>query len=732
MMKKLVFILVSALLLPPSLRAQFILAGKGQEPAKLVVSEKNAKELKPAAMWLKKYCRQITGEKLKIVPSASGKRVEFVLDPKMPKDSFSVTFPEKGVMRLTGSTPRSVQYAALDLLERYAGCRWLYMGKLGDEVPKADIIEFPTQDYKDAPAFLDRTFSFSWNTPNIGRYGDDWIVKVRLSPIEERVRFKHNLDKLFPPKIFGKSHPEFYQILHGKRFDVLAPKSTYRWQPCFSAPGIAEAAAKRIIEHFRKTGERTYSLGVNDIETYCECEQCEKTDGNVINYLGVRNRTASYFKFCNEVARLVTAEYPDAKLGFLAYECMNEPLPGFKLHPALVPFITYDRMQWLIPERRELDQKITRSWKATGLKEIGWYDYIYGGHYQLPRMYLHLMQQYLQWAHKNGVRRFYSEFHPSDDAHEGPKGYAFMKMLWNPYLDLDKLLDDWYVKAVGPKAAPYLREYFDRIEDFWTKRAWKDCPFFKPSLILNFNSNDYLQNYTAAELDRSAELLDKMVELADNKARAEHFRQTFRSREKSLRSYVRNEEVKKNVAKLDFSSVLLKDSFDNGLPGSWQSRKGKFYHDPNSGIGNTPCAVLDFDGSLSATMTFLAYPPMKGCEYFKASIRYKAVDFPKSGGSEYTGAKARITFSIRWQGSVASDPYSPKIDWLHDSTGSFLNEKVNRDGEWHTLTVYCRKPLVPTKRMVVLFGANRGFKGKICFDDLEVLGAKAGAQEKAK
>ena len=730
-MKKIVIILAAALLLPPVLQAQFILAGKGQEPAKLIVPEKNAKELKPAAMWLKNYCRQITGEKLKIVPSSEGKRVEFALDPKMTKDSFSVTFPEKNVMRLTGASSRAVQYAALDLLERYAGCRWLYLGKFGDEVPIADKIEFPAKDYKDAPAFLDRTIYIEWKTPNIRRYGDDWIVKVRRSGME-RLPYQHNMDKLFPPKLFGKSHPEFYQILHGKRFDVLAPKSTYRWQPCFSAPGIAEAAAKRIIEHFRKTGRREHALAPNDIDTYCECEQCEKTDGNVINYLGFRNRTASYFKFCNEVARLVTAKYPEAKLSVLAYENMNEPLPGCKLHPALVPFISYDRMQWLFPERRELDQKLTRAWKATGVKELGWGDYIYGSYYLLPRMYLHLMQRYLQWGYEHGVRYYAGHLFISDDVHEGPKAYAVMKLLWNPYLNLDKLLDEWYVTTVGSRAAPYLREYFDRLEDFWTKRAWKDCPFFSQSLYLDFNSNAYLQNYTAADLDRSAELLDKMVELADNKARAEHFRQTFRSREKSLRSYVRNENVKKNAAKYQFDTVLLKDSFDKAIPGSWQSRKGKFFHDKNSGTDSSPCAVLDFDGSMNAFMTYLAYPPMKECEYFKAAIRYKAIDFPKSGTPEYTGARARIHFAIRWQGSAESDPYSRKIKWLHDSTGSVRIEKVIRDGKWHTLTVYCRKPLVTATRMVVLFGADHGFKGKICFDDLEVLGAKSGGQEKTK
>ena len=135
---------------------------------------------------------------------------------------------------------------------------------------------------------------------------------------------------------------------------------------------------------------------------------------------------------------------------------------------------------------------------------------------------------------------------------------------------------------------------------------------------------------------------------------------------------------------------------------------------------------------MNSTMTFLAYPKMGDCEYFKATIRYKAIDFPKSGTPEYTGARARIHFSIRWQNSADSDPYSRKIKWLHDSTGSFLTEKVIRDGEWHTLTVCCRKPLLPATRMVVLFGADHGFKGKICFDDLEVLGTKVDGQEKAK
>lgn len=707
-----------------TLSGQFVLAGKGEKSAVLVVPHNKSKAFTPAVRWFQKYCKKITGIDLKTAASFAGKRVEFKIDPKVDEDSFSIIFPGKDFMLITAGSSKALEFAVLELFERYAGCRWLYIGEDGDEIPAAEKIVFPAKTIKESPAFLSRTLSVTW-TPTIKRYGIDWIVKLRRSVGQRRIRFAENLHKVIDPKIFGKSNPEFYQVYQGERLNILKSKNFYRWHPCFTAPGLADAVAELIDKDFRKTGRRDFSLGANDIDTYCECDICEKTDGNFRNAHGYRNRIASYISFCNKVAADVTAKYPDAKLGFLAYANLLEP-PETPVHKALVPHITFDRMQWLIPEKRKMDQRITSGWKSKGVAELGWYDYVYGRSYLLPRMYLRLMQKYLKWAYENGVRHYYAEFKPSDDFHEGPKGYVLMKLLWDPYLDLEKLLDDWYVSAVGPKAAPYLKEYFDRIEDYLTKRSWKNNKFYQINdTFLNFGSNAYLDNYTTAELDYSAKLLDKVVELSTNKSRAERFRNAFRDREDKIRTYLRNLAFIRKASAYNFDTLVVKESFDRRMPGTWQTKKGKFIHAKKGGFNDSPCVILDLKGSLRRAMAFLYYRDPKDYEFFKVTIRYKVTGIDSQEGLHPDHWLAtKVNLVIKWQSTPVADPYSKKVIWLHRTFESSVRGDSTADGKWRTMTVYCRRPSVPVKKMVVLFSSTGSFNGKIYFDDLEIRAAK--------
>ena len=56
--------------------------------------------------------------------------------------------------------------------------------------------------------------------------------------------------------------------------------------------------------------------------------------------------------------------------------------------------------------------------------------------------------------------------------------------------------------------------------------------------------------------------------------------------------------------------------------------------------------------------------------------------------------------------------------------------EVVSDGEWRTMTVYARRPLLPVTRMVVLMEARRCSQGYVYFDDLEVTAADAPHTEK--
>ena len=185
-----------------------------------------------------------------------------------------------------------------------------------------------------------------------------------------------------------------------------------------------------------------------------------------------------------------------------------------------------------------------------------------------------------------------------------------------------------------------------------------------------------------------------------------------------LPSLSAQEMTEKKIEQNDFSTVLLKDDFEKRIPGNWQSGKGKFFHDDDSGIDDTASAALDLDGSTGKSMRYLISFPPKDFEFFKATISYKAEDFP---APTRNNSWRRIVFSIQWQGPVGNPP---KNDWLDKSTATVKYEKINTDGKWHKLTVYGRRPKVPFTRVFVLFGTDGAAKGSVYFDNVEVRGAK--------
>jgi len=194
---------------------------------------------------------------------------------------------------------------------------------------------------------------------------------------------------LFHPTKFLESNPEFYPLQGGGRARPIDPVTFVAWQPCFTAPKIVETMAPHVAQFFRGTRPRTstISLGVNDNGGHCECESCLELDGDQKTPGGLANRGESYYRFCNGLAAAVHRQLPDHKelrFGLLAYSHVSVP-PQQRLHRSLIPFITRDRMVWADADTRRRGHAEDERWREKA-NAIGWYDYIYGRHYSVPRV----------------------------------------------------------------------------------------------------------------------------------------------------------------------------------------------------------------------------------------------------------------------------------------------------------------------------------------------------------
>ena len=516
----------------------------GQPACAIVIPDKATDQVRSAGERLARYVKTSTGATLPVVgesksdPAAGRLHVGHtsLADQAagrlkgLDDDGFVILPADAKNLLIVGPTDWGTEFGVCEFLETVVGVRWLLPGPHGTYAPKKANLTGPAEPIRQEPAAFSRLFS--------GLQGKAQTTWARRNRMHGRVQFHHQLLRLFPPETYTKTHPEFFPIRDGKRY-LPANNNTHGWQPCFSAPGIVEEAVKRIKAHFAAHPESTsYSLGVSDSAGHCRCATCQAKDTGKINFIGIRDVSDRYFEWCNAVVAGVLVDYPDKWFGCLAYRQVAEPPKRIKVHPRIIPYMTYDRMKWARPEQRAEGHHLTEWWHKTS-PTLGWYEYIYGTPYLLPRVYFHLMADNYRYARRTGVRAHYAEAYPNFG--EGPKLYLSLKLQWNPDQDVDALLRDWYTACVGQAAADDLAAYYAIWEAFWTGPAVRTGWFTTRGEYLRFSAPTYLSAVKPEMIERSRALLEstvKKTKTEDQRTRAELLLRAFEYYEASAYAYV--------------------------------------------------------------------------------------------------------------------------------------------------------------------------------------------------
>lgn len=520
----------------------------GNPMSKIVVSHNVVEQVNEAARTLAHYIEQASGAQLEValdneIGDYKGVviwvgRTSLVEDKEiilegLDEDGFVISASGNEVI-ICGPTPWGTEFGVYDFLERYVGVRWLLPGPDGDDVPVRSTISIPEGTVRDEPVFFSRLFS--------GLRGDWQTRWARFNRMHGRIKFHHNLLRVFPPETYTKTHPEFFPMKDGKSRYLPPKNNTHGWQPCFSEPGAIEEAANNIIQYFNDhPDEASFSLAVNDSSGHCRCPQCMAKLSGEKNFLGRMDYSDLYYGWCNQVIERVLKAHPDKRFGCLAYSEVAGPPRKIHIHPRLVPYMTYDRMKWIHPEVAAAGHEVTEAWEKVS-STLGWYDYIYGTPYCLPRVYFRQAAEYLRYGYQHSVRAMYAEIYPNFG--EGPKPYLYLKLWWNPNQDEDELLKEWYERCVGKEAAPYLNQYYSIWERFWTQDILQSQWFSVGGQYLRFNSPEYLADVKEEDILKSRELLDTCIAKCrtdKQRARAKLLEKAFQYYEASALAYLADE-----------------------------------------------------------------------------------------------------------------------------------------------------------------------------------------------
>ena len=380
---------------------------------------------------------------------------------RIDDDGFVIRCIGKDVY-LSGKHDWGTHFAAYDLLERFAGCRWFAPGPRFWE-PKKDGVVGLFHIVPTAPTVRIPAGTHIVEEPS---YKMRWM---RFMPRHEfrmrrRDQFHHNLCNLIPPAQYGKDHPEYFPEIQGKRH-VPPPGREHDFQPCTTNPEVIELVADAINEHFAKNPQDgTFSIGMNDSGRYCECAKCRAVAPATLTNREHRIAHA-FFAFYNQVAERVAAKHPTKRLGCLAYAVLSElPAGAIRLHPIIVPYLTRDSAQLFdAREVAEFREKVTR-WHALASR-MGIYEYVYGLGFVIPRIYNRYLLKNIAERYGVGVDGFYAEDYPNWGL-DGPKYWLIARLLWNHKLDPEELKRDYFGKLFGP-VADTMRAYFDFLEETW-------------------------------------------------------------------------------------------------------------------------------------------------------------------------------------------------------------------------------------------------------------------------
>jgi hypothetical protein len=373
------------------------------------------------------------------------------------KEAFAIR-TERERLLLLAATELGASHAAFRFLESL-GCRWFFPAKEWEVVPTRPTLRVRLNE-TDRPALLARRIWYTYaifdggaaikllgvGPKNQNRSVKDYDAWARHNRMASSLQFQcgHAWQSIIGQnqKTFD-AHPEYLALVKGKRQGE---------QLCVSNPQVRRLAAQWALDQLkRRPTEDMVSMETSDGGGHCECAQCRKL-GSISDRV---------FGLANEVARTLAKKHPGKMVGMLAYGDHCEP-PSFALEPNVfvMPTAGFITGKYTFAELMELWPK--------RCKNVGFYEYLSewlwdfdqvpGGRGANLKYLRERLPRYVQL----GATSVDCESSNNWGVH-GRGYYVANRLMWNPKIDVDALLADFYPQAFGPAAA-VMKRYYERLD----------------------------------------------------------------------------------------------------------------------------------------------------------------------------------------------------------------------------------------------------------------------------
>ncbi len=448
---------------------------------------------------------------------------------QLPYDGIVIETVGKNIF-LLGHPARGALYAVNTFLEEGVGIRWWTSTE--SFIPKVKTLEVPEMHIYHAPDLIYREAYYKDALKD-----EKFAVRMKcngyfsnISPVyggfHKFQYFVHSFYSILPPKVYFEKHPEWYSQINGIRTSEHA-------QICLSNDAMREEFTKNVLNTLRSNPDVDFiSISQNDSGEdgrSCQCDECQaivKEEGS---------ESGPVIRFVNAVAEEVEKEFPDVWVETLAYRYTRTAPLKVKPRENVVVRLCTIECSFSEPlgegdQNRALRDDI-EAWSKIADQLFVW-DYVTNFvSYMLPHPNLHVLADNIRFFIDNNTIGLFEQGDVYCDAGDfvRMRNWVISKLMWNPNLDENELIEEFITGYYGEKAAPYLMKYWEILTNqvveaneylscyMENSSGWFSIPAYLEAATFMEKAIDATTDETLKRRLRREQIPIKYVRLLENK-----------------------------------------------------------------------------------------------------------------------------------------------------------------------------------------------------------------------